>query len=184
MSRRSEPTRPVRGFEDAETFGAFCRDLLAFAMQANEQMNAYSGDLERDERACRDARQTAYVAEHLQHRVMATGAAVALDPDAEHLEGLRDLARTLYADQFLAQELYYGISQPRSGIAGPERREQLVALSRILSARSQLYQSVEVLWVMLFEHEMDVRTRADESGLCLGASRAMLRGLGWPGLAE
>jgi len=184
VSRRSEPTRPVRGFEDAETFGAFCRDLLDFAQQANELMNAFSGHLERDERACRDARQTAYVAEHLQHRVMATRVELSLDPDGEHDEQLRDLARTLYADQFLARELRYGMSRHRVGISGPERREQFVAMSRILSARSQLYQSVEVLRLMLFEHEMDVRTYEDEDALCLGASQAVLRSLGWSGQNE
>ncbi|MCG5534376.1 hypothetical protein LRF89_13135 [Halorhodospira sp. 9621] len=184
MSRRNESIRPLRGFEDAETFGAFCRDLLDFAQQANEQMNAFSGHLERDERSCRDARQTAYVAEHLQQRVMATRVELSLDPDGEHDDALRDLARTLYADQFLARELRYGISRHAAGISGPERREQFVAMSRILSARSQLYQAVEVLRLMLFEHEMDVRTYEDENALCLGASQALLRSLGWSGQAE
>lgn len=185
MSRhRNESIRPLRGFEDAETFAAFCRDLLDFAQQANEQMNAFSGHLERDERACADARQTAYVAEHLQRRVQATCAWVSIDPDGEHEEALRDLTRTLYADQFLARELRYGISRYGAGISGPERREQFVAMSRILSARSQLYQGVEVLRLMLFEHEMDVRSHEDEDALCLGASRALLASLGWPGLAE
>ncbi|MBK5935891.1 hypothetical protein CCR81_03595 [Halorhodospira halophila] len=172
------------GFKNAEAFGAFCRDLLGFAQQANELMNAISGHLERDERSCRDARQTAYVAEHLQQRVVATHISISLDPVGEHDRGLRDLARTLYADQFLARELRHGISRHAAGVSGSERREQFVAMTRILAARSQLYQGVEVLRLMLFEHEMDVRRHKDESAICLGASRTVLRGLGWPGLAE
>ncbi|WP_201173708.1 hypothetical protein [Halorhodospira halophila] len=125
MTDEQERRGVLNGFSNAQGFEVFDRELLARAHEANEQMNAFSGELDRDERACRHARQAARVAEHLQRRVMATASWVSLDPHGKRTEGLHDLACTLHADQLLALEWREGIVRGESGLSEAERRAQV-----------------------------------------------------------
>lgn len=177
MGREGERKPRLAGFERAVEFERMCEHLLTRASQANERLNAFSGRWRVVASAQLEAVEVVALAQALQRRLAATSVALRLDPRGECAEGLWDLTGVLETDQTLARELW-ARAQERMGA------QQRQALERCLDARRGLYHALEVLRLLLVEHEMDVQVHERGDRLGLGAAHAVLRGMGWSGLAE
>lgn len=169
----------MEGIESAEAFEMLCQEVISSAWYANEQMNAHGADWDWSERGCWEAQRTAGLAEHLQRRLVATVPGGRLDAEGMCHESLLDLSETLYADQLLTRQLRDGMVRHPRRISSTERREHQQMFMRILATRARLYHSLEVLRLLLFEYELDVRQRTDARSPGLSAVQAMLTGLGW-----